>query len=278
VSWLRVDDKSAFHAKVVRAGNEAWGACCRAGAWSADHGTDGVVPTEIATMIAKESVWKRAENAGGEGRVGLVERVANGIVLHDFLEWNPSAEQVEKARQELSEKRRAAGIAGNEKRWGEHRKTVALATPLLETRSSQNVAPIPSHPIPSKEEREEIPPKPPRKRGGQAKEDAPIPPDFVPDQSCIDSARRHGRDIEGVVESMRNWAESGNVRRSSWQATLRTFIAKAEQRGENPSRQDASPYHEITTPARAVTTKAILDAAPPEAQQALEQYFGGGHG
>ena len=46
MSWFRIDDKSAFHRKVLKAGNEAWGAICRAGAVSAGEGTDGRVTRE----------------------------------------------------------------------------------------------------------------------------------------------------------------------------------------------------------------------------------------
>lgn len=127
MTWFRVDDGSDFHPKVVQAGNDAWGAVCRAGAWSSRQGTDGFVPDHIATLIAPKKVWLRAESAKGSGAFGLVERRDGGWQIHDFVQWNPSAKEVEQARVELSEKRRKAGLAGNAKRWDGHRKKVASA-------------------------------------------------------------------------------------------------------------------------------------------------------
>lgn len=98
MTWFKIDDKSAFHAKVMAAGNEAWGAVCRAGAWSSAHGTDGFIPDQIANTIAKKNVWKRAETCGEVGKHGLVDRVDGGWQIHDFLEWNPSAKEVEEKR------------------------------------------------------------------------------------------------------------------------------------------------------------------------------------
>lgn len=72
MSWFRIDDKSAFHRKVLKAGNEAWGAICRAGAVSAGEGTDGRVTKETMLAIAPMKVWQRAITAG------LVEQAEQG--------------------------------------------------------------------------------------------------------------------------------------------------------------------------------------------------------
>lgn len=150
MSWFRVDDSSAFHAKVVRAGNDGWGAFCRAGAWSSAQGTDGFVPDEIAKLIAPAKVWAKAMAAG------LVEKCDGGKRIHDFLQWNPSASDVEKTREELSEKRRKAGLAGNAKRWQSRRKTIAKPSQTsgacdcpCDDHDLANASPhpIPSHPI-----------------------------------------------------------------------------------------------------------------------------------
>ncbi len=95
MTWFKVDDQSSFHPKIMKAGNEAWGAVCRAGAWSSNHGTDGQISWEIALRIGSKPVWNRAEKSG------LIERVTDeGFWIHDFLHWNPSAEatRAERAR------------------------------------------------------------------------------------------------------------------------------------------------------------------------------------
>lgn len=89
MTWFRLDDGGTFHPKVLSAGNEAWGALCRAGQWCAKHLTDGKIPCEVAHAIAKKGVWTRLISAG------LVEEIgADFYLLHDYLQWNLSREEV----------------------------------------------------------------------------------------------------------------------------------------------------------------------------------------
>lgn len=107
MTWFRVDDKSAFHRKVTDVGNEAWGALCRAGAWSSDHLTDGRVPWSVALTIASKKIWERLFVTG------LCERLegTTDFLIHDFLDWNPSREQVLELRQHRSQAGRRGGVA-----------------------------------------------------------------------------------------------------------------------------------------------------------------------
>ena len=104
--WLRLEGRGAFHNKVVAAGNEAYGAWCRAGQWASDALTDGFVPEHIARTIASPKVWKRLLD------VRLLDPAEGGYRIHDYLDWNLSSEQERVRRAQLSEKRRAAGRAG----------------------------------------------------------------------------------------------------------------------------------------------------------------------
>lgn len=93
MSWAGpLDDGMSFHAKILAAGNEATGAWARAISWCARHLTDGKVPRAVALTIANEAVW------GTLVDVRLAELDPNGWVLHDYLEWNPSAKEVRAAR------------------------------------------------------------------------------------------------------------------------------------------------------------------------------------
>ncbi len=109
MSWVRVDDKIAFHRKVVKVGNEAFGAWMRMTTWSADHLSDGVVPTAIAWVIVghgRESVIEALLEAG------LLERSGDDFAVHDYHDHNPLAADVRAARDEASEAKRRAGAAG----------------------------------------------------------------------------------------------------------------------------------------------------------------------
>jgi hypothetical protein len=103
MSWAYLDDQSTFHAKVVSAGNGAWGACCRMITWSMAHLTDGKVPSRVAKLIASD------DELADLIRVELVHELEDGAVLiHDFLDWNDSAKEIRKKR----EAKRKAGKTG----------------------------------------------------------------------------------------------------------------------------------------------------------------------
>jgi hypothetical protein len=97
VSWFKLDDKGAFHEKVLRAGNEAYGAWCRAGQYCAERLTDGRLPGEAAKLISpKKSVWQKLV----EVRLCELDPDGGGLLIHDYLKYNPTAATVlaERAR------------------------------------------------------------------------------------------------------------------------------------------------------------------------------------
>ena len=158
MSWGRLDDKMAFHAKVVKAGNEAVGAWARMISLSCAQGTNGKLSTEQARLIARPSVLAKLVD------VVLLEQVEGGFAIHDFTEWNPTAEEVKAKRDDLSEKRAEAGRAGAAKRWQRATELDGIADSdamangwqLLDGKNGKPIAPSP--PIPTKSD----PPLPPK--------------------------------------------------------------------------------------------------------------------
>jgi hypothetical protein len=149
VSWFRVDDKAAFHRKVLKAGNEAFGALVRMGCWASDHLTDGHIPRETAELIAPPQVIAIL------CLQGFLEPLQNDFVIHDFLDYNPSAAEVEELRAERREAKAKAGKAGGLASGRSRRsKNEAVCFPsasvLLEANAKQNEAPSRSHPDPIK--------------------------------------------------------------------------------------------------------------------------------
>lgn len=181
MAWFRLEGRGAFHHKVLAAGNEAYGAWCRAGQWSSDQLTDGFVPSSVAEQIAKTKVWAKLVEAR------LVHEADGGYQIHDFLDWNPSSKQEREKREAMREKRREAGKIGG-KRSGEARRGEATgkqpgsnneanakqsASGLVEANAKQNEAPNPNpNPI-----SEEIPPNPPQAGGGAQEGQRPKPPE-----------------------------------------------------------------------------------------------------
>ena len=88
MTWLKVDDKISGHAKVLKAGNAAFGAWVRMAAWCAERGSDGVIPVEAAVLYAN------TEELAALLRVGLLHTHSEGYEIHDFLKYNPSRAQI----------------------------------------------------------------------------------------------------------------------------------------------------------------------------------------
>lgn len=289
MTWFRVDDQSAFHAKVLKAGNEAWGAVCRAGAWSSAQLTDGFVPEHVALQIGSRELWCRARDAGENGQVGLVEEVPNGWQIHDYLDWNPSAKVVKKQRKHA--KKRVD-------QWRKVKRECNGVTNALQDRSCNgSVTPPPSRPVPTRPYTDPDPPsgeaggeaivppvldpKPERKRRGRAPSiEIELPKDFVPAPATVAFAIKHGRDVERVLEELVIWADLGHTSKD-WQARLRQFILTAERQGSNPLRTMPSgmqapprnpsyPQHALVEPPKPQSREQIAALADMAAQTSLD--------
>jgi len=135
MSWFRVDDKAAFHAKVVRAGNEAYGAFIRAGAVCSGSDRSGFISFEVAHLIASKKVWKKLLE------VGLLDPTTRaGYQLHDFNDYNPTSEQMD----EYIEKKRSAGRVGGQ-RSGEARRSKIEADASKQTVEANEANAKPFH-------------------------------------------------------------------------------------------------------------------------------------
>ncbi len=155
MTWFKVDDKFHSHPKVLKAGLEAMGMWVLAGSYCANYATDGVITHDVLARIAGRR-WRKL--ATKLVVCGLFTETLVDFRFHDWLEYNPSKVEVVSSKSELSEKRSAAGKAGNERRWGSqtHRKSVANAsqTDIAIAIDSASPRPVPSRPVPG--EREDI--------------------------------------------------------------------------------------------------------------------------
>jgi hypothetical protein len=100
VPWFRLDDSFHSHPKVIAAGNEAIGLYVRSGTYAAEHLTDGFVSKDIALLYGDETL------AGALVRVKLWHRARGGWTIHDYLDYNPSREDVERERKQAAERQR----------------------------------------------------------------------------------------------------------------------------------------------------------------------------
>lgn len=113
MSWGKVDDKLHAHLKAQRAG-EAMALWVMALSWTSAYLTNGFVPKDQPSRLLGKSGSKMAATLV---RVGLWELAEDGFRFHDYLDHNPSAEEVHQKRTATSHARKLAGKRGAEARW-----------------------------------------------------------------------------------------------------------------------------------------------------------------
>jgi hypothetical protein len=97
--WGKIDDRLHGHPKATAAGLDGMGLWVLALSWSSAYGTDGFVPeAKVSGLGGNAELAQRLVNAG------LWDRVPGGYQIHDYLDYNPSAEQVEAQRQANAER------------------------------------------------------------------------------------------------------------------------------------------------------------------------------
>lgn len=100
--WVRLDDGYPEHPKVDRVGPlAAWLNVC-AWAYCARNLTDGFVPEERVARLS--AVPKPQQLAERLVEVNLWERTNGGFLVHDYLAYNPSREQVLKERSDTAQR------------------------------------------------------------------------------------------------------------------------------------------------------------------------------
>lgn len=107
MAWVKLDDGFETHPKIVRAGNEGAGIFCRILAHCARHLTDGKIVPEAAVAIAgsKAKLERLVE-------IGLLDSLHDGrYFVRDYLDYNPSADDVEAQRAAKQRAGRAGGRA-----------------------------------------------------------------------------------------------------------------------------------------------------------------------
>lgn len=112
--WFRLDESFHHHPKVVRAGNAAVGLWVRCGTYASQYLTDGAVPADIAQAYGRPREIDKLLST----RL-WVENGATGFLMPDYLDYNPSKEQVEIDRAMARERQRRARETAAKKRANE---------------------------------------------------------------------------------------------------------------------------------------------------------------
>ncbi len=103
MAWGKVDDKLWGSPKWLAAPPKARAVWVTALSWCMDQLTDGFVPTHVLTTLGGTRT-----DARNLVNAGLWEEVQGGWVFHDWLDYQPSREQVLAERSAATERQRRA--------------------------------------------------------------------------------------------------------------------------------------------------------------------------
>lgn len=97
--WFRVDDNLAMHHKAIEAGNAALGLWVRAGSWSMQNLTDGLIPKNIVTLLGTTALAKRLVDAG------LWIEMTDAYLFHEWADRQPTKAHVVTERKAAAERK-----------------------------------------------------------------------------------------------------------------------------------------------------------------------------
>lgn len=116
VSWCRFDDGFWCHPKVIALSDAAVGVFVKLCCYSSQQLTDGALTGPVVAMLSMRSPEALDELV----TAGLLERGDGGYQIHDYLDYNPSAREVKKARSVLSASRSKSGRSGARAKWSQN--------------------------------------------------------------------------------------------------------------------------------------------------------------
>lgn len=153
MSWAKFDDQYPDHPKIVEVGPLGLALHAAATCYCARYLTNGFVPTAMMNRLVSFDGISINNNAVTNKeitdkliQVGLIEIVPGGYLVHDYLEYNPPAEQV-KAERERNRARQAEFVA-------KHRNN-AVSNHVSNAINNHAPSPSPSpYPSPYQEEQE----------------------------------------------------------------------------------------------------------------------------
>jgi hypothetical protein len=113
VPWFKVDDTAHAHPKLLRATNAAIGLWMRAGAYAAQHLTEGTVPGVVAQLYgtapqARKLVAVGLWHENGHACARCPQPAPGDYYMHDFLIYNPTKAAVETEREQAAGRQKRA--------------------------------------------------------------------------------------------------------------------------------------------------------------------------
>jgi hypothetical protein len=110
VTWVRLDDHFADHPKILGLSDGAYRAFVDGLCYASRYLTDGHIPTAAVKTITRHKLRPVAELI----EAGLWEQNGSGVIVHDYLEFQPSRSTVEANRKARSTAGRKGGLRSGE--------------------------------------------------------------------------------------------------------------------------------------------------------------------
>jgi hypothetical protein len=134
MSWVKLDDQFFRHPKVIEAGRDARELYVASLCYSAAALTNGFIQSAALRKIAMDAdidEWDTAADRLVDA--GLWEQVAGGWQVHDYLEYNPSADKVRAERsaaRERMQRNRSENVRANNERSSENVQLPRTPSPI----------------------------------------------------------------------------------------------------------------------------------------------------
>ncbi|WP_437582702.1 hypothetical protein ACSAGD_10580 [Paramicrobacterium sp. CJ85] len=238
MTWFKVDDGFWSHPKTATLSDAAVTLWVRAGAYSCQHLTDGVIARTVLRLVGTEDA------AGELVAAGLWLEHPEGWVFHDWGDYQETRDAVRKRRDDWRERQRRSRVKAEQKRRESSNESDSESRVTHgETHGvSQGV---PSRPVPSTTSNEVVTPLTPQrgKRGTR------IDPDWKPTPETVTKIEHDCPGLNYQAEHVvfiDYWiAQPGQKGvKLDWDATWRNWMRRkhndSPKRGQRPSRDQAN--------------------------------------
>ena len=194
--WFKVDDQLHSHAKAIAAGNQAMGLWVRLGSWCSAHLTDGKVTHEVVELYEQDGEHEALVLAGW-----LEPNGAEGYILHDYLDYQPSRKQAEA----LKKTRAKAGRKGGSKRQANAKQSESKEPSKCEAKGTGTGT------------------------GKNKKKVGPMPADWHPNGSSGIRARDLGLTLCDEATDFREWTTAKGAQYADWDAAFLSHLRRRAQ-------------------------------------------------
>lgn len=224
MTWFKVDDGFWSHPKTMALSPGAVALWVRAGAYSCQHLTDGVILSRVTPLLDPSE--GREQHAQELVDAGLWTRRRDGYQFHDWEDYQETSQDVKKRRDQWKQRQRRARESREESR------VTPTVTHAPVTRES--LSPVPSRPDPLSSTKKE--------GGNRAR---PLPPDWQPNDAHRALAAQRGVDCDLEASKMRDWASDKGATGKDWDARFRNWLHRAtpdrdHNRSKTSTRLDGS--------------------------------------